>query len=269
MKNFRAAVVQMDTGACWEQNKKQAADFVKEAAEKGAQYVQLPETSEYIGEDMAGFARAHCREVYCFYGELAAQNGIYLHCGSITWYGADGRCRNTSLLFAPDGKCVSKYEKLHLFDVEVTGGAVYRESEQIEPGREIVRAALPFAQAGLSICYDLRFPELYRHMAAGGAEMLCVAANFTKKTGASHWELLLRARAVENTCFVLASGQCGQKREFEAYGHSMAVDPWGEILLELGDEPGIGLVELESKRLGEVRRQIPSLSNRRRDLFGF
>lgn len=268
MKNFRAAVIQLDTGECWEENKRQAEYFVREAAERGAQYAQLPETSEYIGSDMAGFARAGCREAYRFYAGLAARNGIYLHCGSITVYGVDGRCRNTSFLFAPDGSCISRYEKLHLFDVEVDGGAVYRESKLIEPGREIAEPELPFVRAGLSICYDLRFPELYRRMAADGAELLCVAANFTKKTGQSHWEVLLRARAVENTCFVLASGQCGKKREFEAYGHSMMIDPWGEILVELGEEPGVGVADLDAERLAGVRRQIPSLSSRRRDLFG-
>ena len=195
--------------------------------------------------------------------------GIYLHCGSLTEQTPDGIPRNTSLVFGPDGRLLGKYSKLHLFDVELTDGPSYRESDDVSGGGEIVLIETALCSLGLSICYDMRFPEMYRLMAEQGAELLINCANFTENTGKAHWEALLRARAIENTCYVAAVGQCGQKPKFRAWGHTMLIDPWGEITAKLQqeDEPGLAMGEVDPERLRAVRSQVPSLKNRRTDVY--
>ena len=201
------------------------------------------------------------------FSSLAKKYEVYLHAGSMTVRRPSGRPENTSLLFGPDGEIVASYSKLHMFDVEGTEGVTYRESDEIHPGAEIVLADTPLAVFGMSICYDLRFPELYRLMAVEGAEVLLVPANFTKPTGERHFETLLRARAIENGCFVAAANQCGRKTRFEAYGHSMIVDPTGTILAEAGDTPGVLVAELDPDVMRRTRKENPSLWNRREDVY--
>lgn len=268
MGRFRAALIQMDSGNSWKENKKKAEDYVQEAVTQRADYIQFPETADYIGSDFGRFAKEHAGEVEAFFSELAKKYGVYLNCGSITEYQKQGKPKNTAIFFAPDGNVLGKYSKLHLFDIDVKEGPCYKESDEIAAGDEVVTAAADIGIFGLSICYDLRFPELYRKIAAEGAQILCVAANFTKQTGQCHWRTLLQARAIENTCYVLASAQCGIKPKFQAYGHSIIIDPWGEVILELEEKPGIGVADINLERIEEVRGQLPCLKNRRSDIFG-
>lgn len=266
-ESFLAGVVQLNTGDDWEYNQEQLRIYARQAADQGVQYLQFPETSDYIGEGMGSFARRHAGEARQFFSELAKKHHIYLNCGSVTEHIEGSKPANTSYLFAPDGSCIARYRKLHLFDVAVEDGPVFRESDEILAGDCIVNAATDYGSFGLSICYDLRFPELYRRQALLGAEVLCVSANFTRHTGAAHWKPLLQARAIENTCYVIAAGQCGNNRAFEAYGHSMVLDPWGEVLAEAGDAPELLTARIDPGRLREVRRQLPCLTNRRGDVY--
>lgn len=267
-KKFRVALIQMDSGSRWEENKKRAEEFLRDASAQGADYVQFPETVDYIGDDSASYAREYRGEAERFFSEMAEKYGVYLHCGSITEYQKQERPKNSTLFYSPKGELLEKYSKLHLFDVDVEDGPSCRESDEIQPGDRTAVAVAGLGTFGLSICYDLRFPELYRKLATDGAWILCCSANFTRTTGECHWKTLLRARAIENTCFVLAADQCGKKPKFQAYGHSMAIDPWGEILTELGEEPGMGIADIDFERLCQVRRELPCLANRRRGMFG-
>lgn len=264
---FRLGLAQMDTSDHWSDNREKIGEFIRQGADRGAQLMIFPETAEYIGEDFRGHSREIPGEVTDFFADQAAQYGLYLHCGSLTERLSDGKLRNTSLLFGPQGRILARYSKLHLFDVELEDGPSYRESQEISGGQEIVLADTPLCTIGFSICYDLRFPELFRLMARQGAQLLVNCANFTENTGKDHWEPLLRARAIENTCYVAAVGQCGQKPKFRAWGHSMLIDPWGHVVASLGEEPGLLVEEVDLARLDEVRRQIPSLRNGREDIY--
>lgn len=264
---FRTALIQMDSGSDWETNKRMAVELVKEAAAQGADYVQFPETADYIGDDFTSFAGRHVGEAVRFFQELAQEYEVYLNCGSITEYQPQEKPRNTTLFFDPGGTLLGRYSKLHLFDVDVEEGPCYQESDEIQAGKEICVIPTDLATFGLSICYDMRFPELYRRMASQDAGILCVSANFTKPTGVHHWKPLLQARAIENTCYVLAAGQCGMKPKFQAYGHSMVIDPWGEVLVELDEKPGIAIVDIDLERIEQVRGQLPCLKNIRHDIF--
>jgi predicted amidohydrolase len=273
------ACVQMNTRDDAAANLRSAAALVEEAAGAGARLIALPETWLFKGRS-AGI-RAGAEAVQgpgnAALAQLAARFGVYVLAGSIYEpAGPDGRVYNTSALFGPDGGLLAAYRKIHLFDV-VAGDKVYSESEDVRAGADLVTATIDAGAGrgeaapvtlGLSICYDLRFPELYRSLALTGAQVLCVPSAFTALTGAAHWEVLLRARAVENGCFVVAPGQVGEHLPGRAcFGHSMIVDPWGEILAELPDGIGICLAEIDLGRVAAVRGQIPSLQNRRPDAY--
>ncbi|MCB1400479.1 MAG: carbon-nitrogen hydrolase family protein, partial [Rhodobacteraceae bacterium] len=196
--------------------------------------------------------------------------GIWLLIGSLALKtgDADGRFANRSFLIGPAGEIVARYDKIHMFDVDVSPIEKYRESEGYRPGSKAVLAQTPFARIGLSVCYDLRFPQLFRRLARGGAQILTVPAAFNDTTGAAHWESLLRARAIENGCFVLAPAQCGTHaahagRPRRTHGHSLAVAPWGEVLADAGMAPGVTLVDLDLRRVDEARARVPSLSHDR------
>lgn len=266
MRKFRAALVQMDSRDDREANLNTMERYVAEAAFKGAQLVVFPETVEYIGRDLPGHASLVPGEVSERFSHMAKRYGVWLHGGSITER-REGKPCNLSLVFSPEGALAASYRKLHLFDVEVEDGPSYQESSAIAPGGELVVAKTDLGALGLSICYDLRFPGMYQKMALQGAEVLIVSANFTDDTGKAHWEPLLRARAIENTCYVLACCQCGEKEAFCAHGHSMVIDPWGRILAEAGQEPKILYADLDPELLSSCRRQIPCLKNQRRDLY--
>lgn len=266
MKPCRAALVQMDSQADREENMKYAESAVAEAVGYGAGFVMLPETAEYIGPDFTGHAGKVPGPVSERFAGMAKRYGVWLHAGSVTER-REGKPCNLTMVFAPDGRLSALYRKVHLFDVAVEEGPSYRESAEIAAGDMLTLADTDIGRIGLSICYDLRFPQMYRLYAGRGAEILAVAANFTDATGEAHWEPLVRARAIENTCYVLACGQCGQKPAFRAHGHSMIVDPWGRVLAEAGDKPGIIYGDLEPEALLKARRQIPCLENQRDDLY--
>ena len=249
MEKIIAGLVQMDSGPDMNENMRMAEQYVREAAEQGAKLILFPETAEYTGADMPGHASAVPGYVSRRFSSLAKRYGVYLHCGSMTVRRHPGRPSNTS------------------FDVNIPGSVSYEESREICPGNEIVLADTALGLFGMSICYDIRFPEQYRLMASSGADAFLIAADFTKATGERHWEALLRTRAIENGCYVLAANQCGQKARFEAYGHSMIIAPDGEILAEADDTPQVLIAELDPEVLERTRNEIPSLENRRDDLY--
>jgi len=273
---LRVACVQLNTRADTAENVRSAGGLVEEAAAAGARFVALPETWAFKGRRDGIMASAEAADgpSNAALAELAARFGIFVLAGShYEPSPVPDRVYNTSLLLGPDGAVLATYRKVHLFDA-VSAAAVYRESGYLTPGAEIVTAEIDVAPVGpvalgLSICYDLRFPELYRALALAGAQLLCVPAAFTAHTGAAHWEALLRARAIENGCFVIAPDQVGEHLPGrDCYGHSMIVDPWGDVLAELPDGVGICVADLDLARVAQVRAQIPSLRDRRPGTYG-
>ncbi len=274
----RVACVQLNTRGDVAANQSGALALVEAAAADGARLVALPETWAYKGgrEGIHASAEAVDGPSNAALAQLAERLGIFVLAGSIYEPSPNpGRVYNTSALFGPDGGLRAVYRKIHLFDV-TAGTTVYRESDDVMPGAELITAEVDLGSAtsaspvtlGLTICYDLRFPELYRGLALRGAQILCVPSAFTAFTGAAHWEVLLRARAVENGCFVIAPGQVGEHLPGrECFGHSMIVDPWGTVLAEVQDGVGFCVADLDLGRVAEVRAQIPSLQNRRPDAY--
>jgi deaminated glutathione amidase len=273
--SLRVACVQLNTRADTAENVRVAVGLIEEAAAAGARFVALPETWAFKGRRDGIMANAETADgpSNAALAKLAARLGIFVLAGSHYEPSPEPeRVYNTSLLFGPDGVVVAAYRKLHLFDA-VSGASVYRESSYLTPGAEAVTAEVDLAPAGpltlgLTICYDLRYPELYRSLALRGAQILCVPAAFTAYTGAAHWEVLLRARAIENGCFVIAPDQVGEHLPGRVcYGHSMIVDPWGDVLAELADGVGFCVADLDLARVTDVRAQIPSLQSRRPDVY--
>ena len=272
---LRVACVQMNTGADVAANVRTALELVEVAADLGARLVALPETWAFKGrrEGMLATAEAPDGPSNRALAGLAARRGVWLLAGSAYEPAPSaGRVYNTSALFDLAGALLAVYRKIHLFDV--TSGAVeYRESEEVDAGDGIVTADVDTADGvpvrlGLSICYDLRFPGLYSSLALRGAQVLCVPSAFTAYTGAAHWEVLLRARAIETGCFVIAPDQTGEHLPGRAcFGNSMIVDPWGSVLARVDEGIGVCVADLELARLDEVRRQVPSLEHRRPDLY--
>ena len=238
-----------------------------EAAARGAAFVALPETFTYMGpdKDKASAAEPLDGPTLTRLADKARQKRLHLLAGSILETGAPGgRLYNTSVLLGPGGEALATYRKIHLFDVDIPDGARYRESETIAPGNEPVVAQTALGAVGLSICYDLRFPELYRALAAKGALLLCVPAAFTLHTGKDHWEVLLRARAIENTCYVLAAAQFGRHSERKAtFGHALIADPWGTVVACASDGEGLAIAAIDERVVARVRREVPSLTHRR------
>jgi predicted amidohydrolase len=267
-----AAAVQMSSGADRAANEARALALVTQAAAKGAQLVGLPEMWEHIGPaSQKTFAGPIDGSQLKPLRQLCERLKIWCLAGSIAERAADGRIYNSSALLARDGSIAAVYRKLHLFDVDIPDGAVYRESKSVAPGPDLPKAVAlePGLKLGQTVCYDLRFPELFRAL---GADVICVPAAFTAYTGKAHWEVLLRARAVENQAYVLAPAQVGRigpatENRF-TWGHSCIIDPWGEVLADAGGEAeGLALAELDPKRLAQVRRDLPALQHRRRDLL--
>ncbi len=263
----RLALVQTDTGKDLEKNKIGIERFTKNAADAGAQLIIFPEHSDAIGARGSDYAQDIPGEQSRFYAGLAKKHGLYLHCGSMTEKNGDGLPYNTSLVFNPDGEQIALYRKLHMFDVEICNGPNIKESKKVMKGDRISVLKTCMCTMGLSICYDLRFPELYRIMASLGAQLFIVSSAFTENTGRAHWESLARARAIENGCFVAAVDQCGEKNRYKAWGHTMFIDPWGEVLGELEQEEGMLIVDMDVSKVNEARNQIPSLKSRREDIY--
>ncbi len=266
---YLAAVVQLTCTADVAHNWQQTAALVRRAAERGARLVATPENANFLGLHDAKVRNAEplggstCRR----FAALAAELRIHLLLGSFNERAAvPGRCHNTSVLFGPGGDTLAVYRKIHLFDVDLSDQVRFAESATVAPGGEPVVAATELGSLGLSVCYDLRFPELYRRLVEGGAQLLAVPSAFTATTGRDHWEPLLRARAIENQCYVLAPAQVGRHDDQglrESYGHALIVDPWGQVLATVPDGPGLALAEIDLERLAEVRRAMPVWEHRR------
>ncbi len=271
---MRAGLVQLTVTDDPAANLPLTVGYIRQAVAGGAGFVLTPELTNGLSS-----SRAHQRSVFRHEEDddtLAALRkeakaaGIWLLIGSLglLTHDADGRFANRSFLVAPDGTVAARYDKIHMFDVNVSATEVYRESEGYRPGTRAVVAETPFARLGMTVCYDVRFPALYRRLAQGGAQVITVPAAFNHITGAAHWETLLRARAIETGCFVLAPAQTGFHPETngkgrKTHGHSLAIAPWGEILADAGTEPGVTLVDLDLGEVGKARGRVPSLTHDR------
>jgi len=269
MSIFKVAALQMRSGTDPDANARTFEAMVREAARSGARYVQSPEMTGAMVRD-----RETLRSILKSEGDdviarrasgLAAELGIVIHVGSTAIALDDGKVANRAFLFAPDGTLVTTYDKIHMFDVDLDNGESWRESATYQPGGRAVVASLDEARFGLAVCYDLRFPQLFRTQALAGAEVLTVPAAFTRQTGEAHWHVLLRARAIENGAFVIAAAQGGRHEDGrETYGHSMVVDPWGRILAEADhDNPAVVIAEIDTEASAATRRKVPNLKNTR------
>lgn len=260
----RIALVQMRSGLSIERNADAAADLIRQAARAGAHYVQTPENTLLMDLDrerkQAAVLAEDEIESLTRLRALAKELSIWLHLGSIAAKVADGRFANRSLLIGPDGAVAARYDKLHMFDVDLPGGEHYRESRDCAAGDCAATADLPFGRLGLSICYDLRFPALYAALAVAGASLMAIPSAFTRQTGMAHWHVLARARAIETGSFVLAAAQCGRHEDGrETYGHSLVISPWGEVLAEAGQEPCVIVADIDLGASAEARARIPNL----------
>ena len=268
---FLAAVVQLNSTSDEEANFRSARALIERAAMRGAQLVATPENTNFLGPHEEKVRRAQpvdgatCER----FAELAARLHVHLLLGSFNERCDEdrSRCYNTSVLFAPHGDVLATYRKIHLFDVDVSPEVRFRESQTIRAGDTPVCVESALAPIGLSICYDLRFPELYRALVDRGAELLTIPSAFTATTGRDHWYPLLRARAIETQCWVLAPAQAGRhddKGLRHSYGHSLVIDPWGQVVASVGgDEPGVAMAEIDLERVAAVRGKIPVQQHRR------
>lgn len=266
---FKASLVQLRSGLSPERNLATTIDLIRLAASEGATYVQTPENTNIMAEDREALMRAVALEAadptLAALSMLARDLRVTLHIGSLAIkLPRESRVANRAFVIAPDGSIAARYDKIHMFDVDLPNGEVYRESEKARPGRKAVVVGLPFATVGLNICYDLRFPHLARALAKAGASVLTYPAAFTKPTGEAHWHVLQRARAIETGSFVLSAAQGGMHENGRAtFGHSIAIDPWGVVLGELGVEPGVLTVELDPAQSVAARARIPALRHDR------
>src|SRR5438876_2396318 len=266
---FTAAMVQMRTGLLPEPSLEQATKLIREAKAQGADYVLTPEVSNMMQINRKTLFEHLAAEEDDLslkaYRALAAELKIHLHVGSLALRASPGKAVNRSFLTGPDGFVIASYDKIHMFDIDLPGGESYRESANYQPGETAVIADLPWGRIGLTICYDVRFPALYRALAESGASFLTVPSAFTRKTGEAHWHALLRARAIETGCFVFAAAQAGMhENKRETYGHSLIIDPWGVVLAEGGVDPGVFMARIDPAKVETARRSVPSLQHGRR-----
>lgn len=270
---FTAGLVQFTAAREFAPNIDTLNGLVREAADKGADLICLPENASLIEPDpKAAPGKAvpeNAHPTLKAMRELAAEIGRWMLVGSINVRktkaeGGDGRVTNRSILLDDRGEVVARYDKLHMFDVTLSSGEAYRESDYVAPGNRAILAPTPWGPLGMTICYDLRFPQLYRTLAQAGAMMLSVPSAFTKTTGEAHWHTLLRARAIETGCYVLAPAQTGTHAEGrQTYGHALVVNPWGEVTADAGTGPGVVLAEIDPAEVGKARARIPSLTHDR------
>lgn len=265
---MRAALVQMCSGRDMDRNFAAAAEMIREAKAQGAEFVSTPEMTNILEPDrprLRSLARpeGEDRNVAGF-SELARELGLWLNVGSLALKGEGETLVNRSLLFAPDGSVAARYDKIHLFDVDLPTGESLRESAAYAGGGQAVAVETGFGKLGLTICYDIRFPHLYRALAKAGAWAFTVPSAFTVPTGEAHWHVLLRARAIETGSYVLAAAQGGTHESGrQTYGHSLVVSPWGEVLAEGGTEPGVLLADLDPAASAKARQRIPALAHDR------
>ncbi|MFG1276713.1 carbon-nitrogen hydrolase family protein [Xanthobacter autotrophicus] len=266
---LRIALVQLRSGRDPAANLDATSALVREAARDGARYVQTPEVTNLMELDRDVLFENLREEAddatLKALRQLAKELGIFLHIGSLALKISDKKAVNRAFMIGPDGEIIARYDKIHMFDVDLGNGESYRESSAYRPGERAILANVGAFRFGLTICYDLRFPSLYRALAEGGAQVLTVPSAFTRPTGEAHWHVLLRARAIENGAYVLAAAQGGKHENGrETFGHSLVVDPWGRVIAEGGADPGVILAEIDLKEVAAARARIPSLSNGRR-----
>lgn len=266
--NFTVGLVQTNSSDDLQANIEAASALIREATQRGADFVLTPENTTHLTQGreavLAGALPESSHPAIPAFADLARELGIWLQIGSLSVKLTPEKAANRSLLFNPEGTVVARYDKIHMFDVDIPDGQSYRESATFRPGEELVLADLPWGKLGMSICYDVRFPHLYRTLAKAGASFLSVPAAFTEFTGRAHWHVLLRARAIETGCFVFAPAQCGTHvAGRRTYGHSLVVAPWGEVLADAGEEPGVVTAAIDPAKVAEARRMIPALTHDR------
>ncbi len=267
---MRAALFQMTSGIDPAANADAIVAMIARAKAEGADMLFTPEMAGCLDRDRtraAATLRSEANDVVlAAVREAAAREGLWVHIGSLPLKDerADGRWANRSFLIDDTGAIRARYDKIHLFDVDLATGESWRESSVYGPGEQVIAADTPWGRMGFSICYDMRFPDLYRALTNAGATILLAPAAFTVPTGQAHWHVLLRARAIEAGCFVIATAQSGSHADGRTtYGHSLVVDPWGEMLLDMGIEPGLAFADLDLSRVDDVRARVPALANRR------
>ena len=274
MTEVRVACIQPNTGTDVEANLAANRPRIEDAARDGAAYVQTPEVTNFIfrrrRDTMAAARLEEDDPSLAAYRDLAAKLGIWLNLGSLALKTAgEDRLVNRSYLIGPDGGIANRYEKIHMFDVDLPSGESFKESKAYRPGDKVNVVDLPFGRLGMTICYDMRFPHLYRDLAKAGADILTMPSAFTAETGKAHWHVLLRARAIENGCFVIAAAQTGEHDGGrQTYGHSLIVDPWGRVLADAGETPGWIAADLDMAAVAKARQAVPSLSNDREYTLG-
>ena len=267
-ETFKAALIQTRTGRDVDANLVATTALIRDAAKGGAQYVQTPEMTNIMELERDRLLTWTWPEegnpALAHFQSLARELGLWLHIGSMAVKVAETKLANRAYLISPKGAVVARYDKIHMFDVDLPSGESYRESRRYVAGDKAVVAPLPWGNLGITICYDMRFPGLYRNLAQAGAEFLTMPSAFTVPTGKAHWHVLLRARAIEAQCFVLAAAQGGKHDNGrETYGHSLVVGPWGEILAEGGTEPGVIFADIDPAKVAEARGRVPSLEHDR------
>ena len=271
---MRAAVLQLTGGDDPASNLPVTLSLIRDAVAVGAEFVLTPEVTNCVSasraQQMAVLQHEADDQTLAALREVARECGIWLLIGSLALKtdDSDGRFANRSFLITPEGKVAARYDKIHMFDVTISDTESYRESAGYRPGGAAVLAPMPFATLGLTICYDLRFPHLYRQLAQAGAQLLSVPSAFSPVTGAAHWETLLRARAIETGCYVLAPAQTGtheatQGKPRQTYGHALVVAPWGEVIADAGTDPGFVLADLDMDAVASARQRIPALTHDR------
>jgi predicted amidohydrolase len=269
MTMTRVAALQMRSGVDPQRNAVDFEALVREAAARGATYVQSPEMTGGLVRDKATLKELLRPEaedpIALRAAELAGELGIFVHVGSTAIARPDGKVANRGFIFGPDGGKIATYDKIHMFDVDLDNGESWRESATYEPGAASTLVDLPFGRLGMAICYDVRFPQLFRAQAVAGAQILTMPAAFTRQTGEAHWHVLQRARAIENGAYVISAAQGGMHEDGrETYGHSLIVDPWGRIVAEADhDEPGVIVADIDAAASAQARGKVPNLKNAR------
>jgi deaminated glutathione amidase len=266
---FRVGLIQMRSGRTPAANLDAARKLIGEAKAGGADYVQTPEMTNILEARrdalMAAIVPEHEDASLAAFRQQAREHRLWLHIGSLALKASPDRAVNRGFLIDPHGEIAARYDKIHMFDVDLANGESYRESRSYAPGEHAVMADLPWGRLGITICYDLRFPALYRALAEAGSTFLAIPSSFTKQTGEAHWHVLNRARAIENGCYVLAAAQGGHHENGrDTFGHSLVIDPWGRVLAEGNVEPGVVMAEIDPAAVGAARARIPSLQHGRR-----
>ena len=269
VSTFKVALIQMRSGLEPEANLAAVLAGVDEAKSGGADYVQTPEMTNVLENKRERLLTKIFDEeqdpTLATLREVARKLSIYIHLGSLAVKASPEKAANRAFLIDRNGDIAARYDKIHMFDIDLPGGESYRESANYQPGETAVISDLPWGRIGLTICYDVRFPALYRALAESGAAFLTVPSAFTRKTGEAHWHTLLRARAIENGCFVFAAAQAGlHENKRETYGHSLIIAPWGEVLAEGGVEPGVFMAKIDPAKVETARKAVPSLQHGRR-----